>query len=368
MGLTMMNGLLGNFRKLPGLLGQAVGGLDDPRLSPLENLKARRQAMLMGGLQTLAANGQGVGGLAAIAQGAMAGQQIGAQAREQAYGRTAEERITQALNDPAVMGKLTAEQKAMIRLLPPMQAVEMLSKLAFAPAPEAKVVGSGGTLVGADGTELYRNTAQPDLPADLRAALWEMGVDAATLTPEQRTAAVARYEELKRSGATNVNVGGQQEFGNLNALATQFRQDAGEYQDVANAYATVQAAVTSPSPAGDIALIFAFMKMQDPGSTVREGEQATARNAGNIPERIRAQYNRLLGTGESLTDVQRADFVGQARRTAEARQRQFKPILSRYRARAQEAGLNPSLVIYDPFAEVGLVEPAEGAPTWGSKP
>lgn len=45
---------------------------------------------------------------------------------------------------------------------------------------------------------------------------------------------------------------------------------------------------------GDIAIIFAFMKMNDPTSVVREGEQAMARNAPNVPSQILNMYNRAL--------------------------------------------------------------------------
>lgn len=63
--------------------------------------------------------------------------------------------------------------------------------------------------------------------------------------------------------------------------------------------------------AGDLGLIFSFMKMLDPGSVVREGEQATARNAAGVPDRIRNIYNRII-TGEALGADQREDFRTQA--------------------------------------------------------
>ena len=49
----------------------------------------------------------------------------------------------------------------------------------------------------------------------------------------------------------------------------------------------------------DIGLIYQWMKMNDPGSSVREGERADAANAGGVTEGIRNLYNRLL-TGEVL--------------------------------------------------------------------
>lgn len=341
------------FDRLGGALNRLAGGADDPRLSPEQNEQARRQAQLQAGLAMLASPNSGVAG---VAQGLMYGQQAGAQGREMIYGQTAAERLNQALQDPTITGKLTPQQMALIRLLPPDQATKVLSDIAFAPAPDAKVVGSGGALVGPDGRVIYQNAPGVNLPADFDVALKSMGVDPATATAEQIRAAIPVYEQLKRSGATNVNVGGQQEFGNLNALATQFRTDIGDAQIVASSYGTVLAAAQDPSPAGDMALVFAYMKMLDPGSAVREGEYATAENAGSIPERIRAQYNKAID-GERFTPAQRGDFVDRAKRLAAQRQAQIQPVLGRYRRRAESANLDPSLIIFDPFAEVGPTDP-----------
>ena len=51
-----------------------------------------------------------------------------------------------------------------------------------------------------------------------------------------------------------------------------------------------------PSAAGDLAMIFTYMKILDPTSVVREGEQATAQNAAGTPERIKNIYNRVIKT------------------------------------------------------------------------
>ena len=57
----------------------------------------------------------------------------------------------------------------------------------------------------------------------------------------------------------------------------------------------------------DLAMIFAFMKMLDPRSVVREGEQAQAQGTGGLFDQLVNNYNKLLGGG-SLTDMQRTSF------------------------------------------------------------
>lgn len=66
------------------------------------------------------------------------------------------------------------------------------------------------------------------------------------------------------------------------------------------------------SAAGDMALIFNYMKLLDPGSTVREGEFATAEQAAGVSDRVMNAYNKTL-TGERLNPAQRADFINTAK-------------------------------------------------------
>ena len=68
---------------------------------------------------------------------------------------------------------------------------------------------------------------------------------------------------------------------------------------------------SSDTGPGDLARIFAFMKAIDPTSTVREGEQARAANAGGVPSAIWSIYNKALGSGK-LSPQLRAEFTREA--------------------------------------------------------
>jgi len=59
--------------------------------------------------------------------------------------------------------------------------------------------------------------------------------------------------------------------------------------------------------AADLAMIFAFMKMLDPRSVVREGEQQQARATGGAADFLITYVTSLKGGG-SLTDAQRTSF------------------------------------------------------------
>lgn len=115
-----------------------------------------------------------------------------------------------------------------------------------------------------------------------------------------------------------------------------------------------------PSPAGDIALVFNFMKTLDPTSVVREGEFATARNAGSIPTRIRAIYNKVLG-GEILAASQRADFVNQSQRMFSGQKAIYLQATQQYSDIAKRSGVDPKNVVTDLLAGVQDTKPKAAA-------
>lgn len=84
-----------------------------------------------------------------------------------------------------------------------------------------------------------------------------------------------------------------------------------DFVKVRDANNRIKASIDSPDAAGDIALIFNYMKMLDPGSTVREGEFATASNAGGVDTSIRNMFNKVQD-GQRLQPKQREMFAGRA--------------------------------------------------------
>ena len=99
--------------------------------------------------------------------------------------------------------------------------------------------------------------------------------------------------------------------------------------------------------AGDLALIFSYMKLLDPGSAVMEGEQATVANAKGVPDKIRNAYNNAL-EGRRLSPDQVKVFTTQAEKlydSAAAREKQVRDGLTRI---GQGYGLNLDNVFYQP--------------------
>jgi len=131
------------------------------------------------------------------------------------------------------------------------------------------------------------------------------------------------------------------------AMLGQFRSQTKESAAMADNFRKMQVNA-SGTPAADVALVFAFMKMIDPTSTVRESEQAQARNAAGIPTRIRAWYNNAL-KGTTLEDETRLDLLNQARGMAAAQQTSFEIVRQDFGRLAEAFELDPEDVTIDFF-------------------
>jgi hypothetical protein len=111
-------------------------------------------------------------------------------------------------------------------------------------------------------------------------------------------------EELKAS---------KDQFDQSSKLRSEISKVSVDFNKQRGAWDRVKASAENPSPAGDLALIFNFMKVLDPGSTVREGEFAQVGAAGNLPTQTQRFYEQWA-TGQKLTDSQRKDVVNRAKR------------------------------------------------------
>lgn len=128
------------------------------------------------------------------------------------------------------------------------------------------------------------------------------------------------------------------------ALRDDFIKQSKPFVDLRDSYNRIN--VAPATPAGDMALVFGFMKMLDPTSVVREGEYATAKNAAGVPDRVKNSYNQLI-SGKFLTTGQRADFKGRAEEIFKSQASSQKSLENEFRRIAKETGLDPSSVIVD---------------------
>jgi len=127
--------------------------------------------------------------------------------------------------------------------------------------------------------------------------------------------------------------------------------------DVRDSFGRILESATDPSAAGDLSLIFNYMKMLDPESVVRESEFATAENSASVPERVRARWNKVL-KGERLSQNQRGDFFDRAKRLHNRQLKTQRDVDKRFTGLSKRFGIPSDLVVQD-FAlkDVDKVKP-----------
>ena len=148
----------------------------------------------------------------------------------------------------------------------------------------------------------------------------------------------------------------QQAFQQAKGLRDAFEKGSARYRLLQENYGKVDAAAKNVSAAGDVTLIFAFMKMIDPGSVVRESEFATAQNTGSIPQRVWARWNAAK-KGERLTVSQRADFKNSAQKLFESQQPLQRDLQERYKNLATMFDIPVEQVVYDLVDKKQMVSP-----------
>lgn len=189
-------------------------------------------------------------------------------------------------------------------------------------------------------------------PATAAPAAPGAGMSIMDLTPERLA------EIKKRRGSRGVKeaideqnlMTGQQEarakqkkatFDMEGTLRDDYVRSSQRFQVVSEAAGAIQGmASRPPSAAGDLSLIFSYMKLLDPGSTVREGEFANAQNSAGVPDILRAQYNRIR-TGQRLAPAQRDDFIRQTGGLYESWQKKQAAFENEFRGIAERSGVDP---------------------------
>jgi hypothetical protein len=144
-------------------------------------------------------------------------------------------------------------------------------------------------------------------------------------------------------------------------LRKEYADQTKGYVEVTESHRRMKAA--ADDGAGDIALIYSYMKMLDPGSVVREGEFATAQNSAGIPTAISNLYNKAI-SGQRLTPGQRKTFLGQANRLADAASKREAEVRDGLTNVVKSYRLSPDNV----FGSGAKRDPGDAWAAGGSKP
>jgi hypothetical protein len=210
--------------------------------------------------------------------------------------------------------------------------------------------------------------AFPQLTAPEVSEAWDKSAGA--LTGGQRGLAVTQsgaggsvYEPASAIAAKVRLAMGAKQTEIVNGMLKDFRNEKsvqnyyGALQSLTSMRSQVEASAKDPTGSNDISLLTAFMRSIDPGSTVREGEFATASNSGGAPASIIAFYNKLVGAGR-LSQQQRNQLLETANRNMASHEAAFGVVQQQYAKDADKLGLDPSY-----FAPSEKSSPATPGPT-----
>lgn len=133
--------------------------------------------------------------------------------------------------------------------------------------------------------------------------------------------------------------GGKSNWEEASSLRQEFNKDAGTkyFADMTNSFNRMVNSVGTDA-ASDMALIFNYMKMLDPGSTVREGEYATARNTTGAAGQVANLYN-YLKDGNQLNAAQREAFFNKGKAIYGGALSDYNQLRTQYEDLAASQGL-----------------------------
>jgi hypothetical protein len=170
--------------------------------------------------------------------------------------------------------------------------------------------------------------------------------DGNTLQKNLVTGEIKQVTKAKKGEESSEAKATQKIFKNEEILRKEFTKQSTDFVKVRDSYKRVIAASKDPSAAGDLALIFNYMKILDPGSVVRESEFANAAATGSYGERLKAAAAKFLA-GERLSDEMREDFVNRARKLYDEQLGSHRQLISEYTNLASKNKLDPSNIIID---------------------
>jgi hypothetical protein len=110
--------------------------------------------------------------------------------------------------------------------------------------------------------------------------------------------------------------------------------------DLESSFGKVQQFGQNPNTVSDIALVYAYMKLLDPTSVVREAEFQTAANAMPLLERYGLQRFKNVWTGQLLSPQVRNDMKNTVSRMLTQERQNYKGMLNQYAAQAQRMQLD----------------------------
>lgn len=148
-----------------------------------------------------------------------------------------------------------------------------------------------------------------------------------------------------RSQRTEARTIDSNKFEQEGKLRDDFNQNAEVKAYRASLPMLAQALKAPKNGQGDLSVIYAYAKLMDPGSVVREGEMDMVVNSSPYAQSIAQKWlNQLDGSGR-LPPAARRSLEQEMIRTTQARRKSYETQYNRYTANAEGMGLDPQMVV-----------------------
>jgi hypothetical protein len=154
-----------------------------------------------------------------------------------------------------------------------------------------------------------------------------------------------QYDEWK-SAQDEAKKGPQKNFENATTLRKEYSAEpvVKQYRTVVPMLETAKDATTRPSRAADINLVYAFAKLMDPDSVVRESETGMVMATGTVGDKIGAYLGQLNG-GPMLKPETRANLIRELESRFGPMQQSYQQITDAYGKIADSGGVPREHVI-----------------------
>jgi len=187
-------------------------------------------------------------------------------------------------------------------------------------------------------TAAPKTAAQDTLQWNPKTQKWE---DIPGAVSRIRDIAAAKRPDVVIKPTDERLVRGQQ-FSNENTLRDEYTAQTANFRVITDAYKKIM--TTADTGAGDMSLLYQYVKLLDPGSVVRESEFATAAASGSFGDQIQGAVQRLA-TGKRLTPELTTQFRNEAKNIFDQQQSSANQTAEQYRRLAIDYGLDPTRVV-----------------------
>lgn len=170
------------------------------------------------------------------------------------------------------------------------------------------------------------------------------GTEAGTAEKVQnakKTAAEVKKLDAEIANLAKGGIDPEKAFAIEDKIATKFMNQNSGFAEMGDGIGRVRTAAKNPDGPGDMALIYGYMKILDPKTGIKEGEVASAQNAGSIPQSVIAAYNKAV-EGTALNPTVRTQFVNRAEALYAEADRAYQESRSSFQKLATSYGVNPN--------------------------